>query len=123
RAWSQHRTPALGMEVAGHAGVTVAAGRVHVAFSDGTVTAYDAQTGNELWDPVDLTAEAEQALGQVPKYLDVDTTPELVEVKGVPAIVVGSYEGGVVALRADNGNQLWSNPGVLSVTDVTLWHQ
>src|SRR5690606_35507044 len=73
--WSQHRTPALGMEVAGYSGALVWRAKVYVAFSDGTVTAFDAKTGVERWQPVDLSAEAEQHLGEVPTYLDVDTTP------------------------------------------------
>lgn len=121
--WSQHRAPAMGMEIAGHAGLTVQDGRVHAAFSDGTVTAYDAVTGKERWLPVDLSAEAEQSLGEQPKYLDTDTTPVPVNLAGRPAIAVGSYEGGVFLLDAETGDQIWSNPGVLGVTNVSLWQQ
>lgn len=121
--WSQHRTPALGMEVSGHSGLAVLEGRVHVAFSDGTVTAFDATTGRERWLPVDLSAEAEQSLGEIPKYLDVDTTPIPIEPEGRQAVAVASYEGGVFALDAETGDQIWSNPGVLGVTDLTLWQQ
>lgn len=121
--WSQHRSPALGMEISGHAGLIVMDGRVHVAFSDGTVTAYAADTGKERWLPVDLSAEAEQSLGEVPAYLDTDTTPVAVSIDGRPAIVVGSYEGGVFALDAETGDQIWSNPGVLGVTHLSLWRQ
>ncbi len=123
RLWSQHRTPALGMEVAGHSGLLFHDGNLFVAFSDGTVTAYEAATGREAWDPVDLSAEAEQALGEVPAYLDVDTTPVAASIDGMDAIIVGSYAGGVMALQAENGNQIWSNTAVLSVTDVSYWHQ
>jgi outer membrane protein assembly factor BamB len=45
--WHQHRTPAAGMEVAGHSGVAVLRGKVFAGFSDGTVAAYDAKTGAE----------------------------------------------------------------------------
>lgn len=123
RIWSQHRTPAFGMEVAGHAGLLLHDNRVFVAFSSGTVAAFDAGTGRELWEPVDLAAEAEQALGEVPKYLDVDTTPRAVTVGGTDAIVVGSYAGGVTALVMETGNQLWFNNAVLGVTDVSIWRQ
>jgi outer membrane protein assembly factor BamB len=123
RLWSQHRTPASGMEVAGHAGLSAHQGVVYVAFSAGTVAAYAADGGRELWEPVDLAAEAEQILGEVPTYLDVDTTPEWLDLDGTPTLIVGSYSGGVHALRADTGNQLWSNPAVKSVTDVSVWHQ
>lgn len=121
--WSQHRTPAMGMEIAGHAGLAVLDGRVHVAFSDGTVTAYDAKTGKERWLPVDLSAEAEQSLGEVPQYLDVDTTPIAVNLDGRLTIAVGSYEGGVFLLDAETGDQIWSNSGVLGVTNISLWQQ
>src|SRR5262249_41727211 len=90
--WARHRTPALGMEVAGYAGVLVWRGLVYSAFSDGTVTAFDARTGEERWAPVDLTALAEQSLGEVPTYLDVDTTPVANTIDGQPVIYAGSYE-------------------------------
>jgi outer membrane protein assembly factor BamB len=117
--WSQHRTPAMGMEIAGHAGLAVLDGRVHAAFSDGTVTAYDAVTGKERWLPVDLSAEAEQSLGELPQYLDTDTTPVGVNLAGRPSVAVGSYEGGVFLLDAETGDQIWSNPA----TGDELWQR
>lgn len=121
--WSQHRAPAFGMEVAGHAAPLVSGGLVYLAFSDGTVTAFDAKTGEERWQPVDLSAEAEQTLGEIPQYLDVDTTPIAHELETGAAIFVGSYEGGVFALDAQTGTQLWANTGVRGVTDLLLWTQ
>ncbi|MEZ4226282.1 MAG: PQQ-binding-like beta-propeller repeat protein [Polyangiaceae bacterium] len=121
--WSQHRTPALGMEVAGYSGPLLWRGKLYVGFSDGTVTAFDAKTGDERWQPVDLSAEAEQTLGDVPTYLDVDTTP-VGDVTAAGAVVfVGSYQGGVFALDAESGTTLWSNPAVLGVSELTLWHE
>lgn len=121
--WSQHRTPALGMEVAGYSGATVWRGKVYAAFSDGTVTAFDARTGDERWQPVDLSAEAEQQLGEIPTYLDVDTTPVPDIAEQGPVVFVGSYAGGVFALDAETGTQVWSNPAVAGVSDLTLWTQ
>ncbi len=121
--WSQHRTPAAGMEVAGYSGPTVAGGKVFMGFSDGTVTAFDANTGEERWQPLDLSAEAEQLLGEVPQYLDVDTTPIATQLDVGPAVIVASYEGGVYALDADAGTQLWSNTELAGVYDITLWEQ
>jgi outer membrane protein assembly factor BamB len=123
RRWSQHRTPAAGMEVAGHAGPLVFRGNVYTGFSDGTVAAFDARTGVERWQPVDLSAEAEQLLGQLPQYLDVDTTPVADEIEAGPVIYVGSYVGGVYALEADTGTQVWSNPDVGGVADLVLWSE
>jgi outer membrane protein assembly factor BamB len=121
--WSQHRPPALGMEVAGYSGPLLWRGKIYAGFSDGTVTAFDAATGAERWQPVDLSAEAEQALGEVPTYLDVDTTPIGEMLEAGPAVFVGSYAGGVFALDAEAGTQIWANPAVGGVSELVLWKQ
>lgn len=123
RRWSQHRAPALGMEVAGYAGPLVSRGLVYAGFSDGTVTAYDALSGTERWQPVDLSAEAEEALGDVPRYLDVDTTPVAGTIDESPAVYVGSYDGGVFALDADSGAKIWGRNEVTGVHELVLWHE
>ena len=119
--WTQHRTPALGMEVAGYSGPLLWRGKVYVGFSDGNVTAFDASSGDERWQPVDLSAEAEQALGDIPTYLDVDTTPVGAMIDAGAVVFVGSYQGGVFALDAETGTTVWSNPAVLGVSEVTMW--
>lgn len=121
--WTQHRTPAMGMEVAGHSGVVVHNGYVYMGFSDGTATAFDAVTGDERWQPVDLAAEAEEALGDIPKYLDVDTTPEIVQTAAGEVAIFGSYVGGVYALDAKVGTLLWSNTAVRGVSDVSYYEE
>lgn len=121
--WHQHRTPAAGMEVAGHSGVAVFRGKVFAGFSDGTVGAFDAKTGAERWQPVDLAAEAEQVLGQVPDQLDVDTTPIPDTTPNGAVVYVSNYAAGVYALDAETGTQVWGNQGVFGVTDVTLFDQ
>lgn len=121
--WNQHRPPALGMEVAGYAGPLVWRGLVYAAFSDGTVTAFDARTGEERWAPVDLSAIAEQTLGELPTYLDVDTTPVPDVIAAQPVVYVASYEGGVFALNAETGSRVWSNTGVIGGSELYLWQQ
>jgi len=121
--WHQHRTPAAGMEVAGHSGVAVFHGKVFAGFSDGTVAAFDAKTGAERWQPVDLAAEAEQVLGQVPDQLDIDSTPVPDVTANGAVVYVSNYAAGVYALDAETGTQVWSNPGVFGVTDVMLFDQ
>ncbi|HYO96295.1 MAG TPA: PQQ-binding-like beta-propeller repeat protein [Polyangiaceae bacterium] len=121
--WHQHRTPAMGMEVAGYAGPTVFRDKVYTGFSDGTVLAFDAKSGAERWQPVDLAAEAEQTLGELPQQLDVDTTPVPDEIDAGAVVYVGSYAGGVFALDAETGTQVWTNPGVFGVTELFLWSE
>jgi len=121
--WSQHRTPAAGMEIAGYSGPLVWRDKLYVGYSDGVVMAYDANTGKECWQPVDLAAEAEQVVGDVPKYLDVDTTPVPGILEGGPAVFVASIQGGVFALDADTGAQIWSNSTTSGVTHLMLWEQ
>jgi len=123
RRWSQHRSPALGMEVAGYAGPLVFRELVYAGFSDGTVTAYDARNGEERWAPVDLSAVAEQTLGELPTYLDVDTTPVPDTIEDQPVVYVASYEGGVFALNADTGSRVWSNTNVHGGSELFLWEQ
>jgi outer membrane protein assembly factor BamB len=121
--WHQHRAPATGMEVAGYAGPTVYRDKVYTGFSDGTVLAFDAKTGAERWQPVDLSAEAEQTLGSVPEQLDVDTTPVPDQIEAGAVVYVANYAGGVFALDAETGAQVWSNSGVVGVTELTLWSE
>ncbi|WP_394849885.1 PQQ-binding-like beta-propeller repeat protein [Pendulispora brunnea] len=126
RKWQAQRTSALGMEIAGYAGPALANGKVYLAYSDGHVVAYDARDGSEKWTPVDLSAEAEQntSAGEVPRYLDVDTTPVPNEIPGSGNVVyVASYAGGVFALDAETGSRVWVNDQARGVTDLTLFNE
>jgi outer membrane protein assembly factor BamB len=123
--WQVRRTPALGMEISGHAGPALdpSTGLVYMAYSDGHVIAYDVKDGAEKWTPVDLSAEAEQAGGEAPRYLDVDTTPVLDEHPQGHVVYVSSYAGGVYALDASSGARVWSNDKAIGVTELTLFKE
>ncbi|OQX67603.1 MAG: hypothetical protein B6A08_14675 [Sorangiineae bacterium NIC37A_2] len=122
-AWSHHRSPAMGMEVAGYSGPCLFRGLIYQGFSDGTATAFDAKTGEERWRRVDLSADAEDVLGEVPQYLDVDTTPLGLELGVGPTVIFGHYLGGVSALDAELGTLLWSNPDVVGVSDIVYFEE
>jgi outer membrane protein assembly factor BamB len=123
--WQVKRTPALGMEISGHAGPAYdpSNGLVYMAYSDGHVIAYDTKDGAEKWTPVDLSAEAEQSAGEAPRYLDVDTTPILDEHPQGHVVYVSSYAGGIYALDANTGARVWSNDKASGVTDLTLFSE
>jgi outer membrane protein assembly factor BamB len=122
-AWNVHRTPALGMEIAQYAGPAIDGDMIYMAFSDGHVNAYDAKDGAERWTPVDLSAEAEQAAGEAPRYLDVDTTPIVDEQAGGKVVFVASYAGGVYALDARTGARVWMNEKAIGATELFLFDE
>jgi outer membrane protein assembly factor BamB len=123
--WHAHQTPALGMEISGHAGPAYdpGTGLVYMAYSDGHVSAYDVKDGGEKWTPIDLSAEAETAAGEAPRYLDVDTTPVIDEHPNGHVVYVSSYAGGVYALDATSGARVWSNDKAVGVTDLMLYKE
>ncbi len=119
----QKRQPAFGIEIGAMAGPVVANKKVITAFSDGAVMAYATSDGAEVWPTVDLSADAQAADGQPPQYLDADTTPVVLSVKGAQAVAVGHYEGGVYALDLEGGRILWKNADAVGVTNLLLWDQ
>ena len=122
--WFRHRTPAFGMEMSGYAGPAVHGDRVYAAFSDGVVIAYDVRDGSQRWYPVDLTAQIEQArTGEELRYLDVDTTPVVTKSGNDWVVIVASYEGGLFALDAETGMQVWQNEGATGITELALWER
>ncbi|MGO8994612.1 MAG: PQQ-binding-like beta-propeller repeat protein, partial [Polyangiaceae bacterium] len=96
---------------------------IYMAYSDGHVAAYDAKDGSERWPPVDLSAEAEQSLGDAPRYLDVDSTPVVEDLPGGKVVYVASYAGGVFALDAKSGSRVWVNDKAVGATELLLWQE
>lgn len=121
--WNQHRTPVAGMQLGGHSGLLAHGNRVYVGFSDGVVVAFDATSGAERWPPVDLAAEGESAPGGSSEHFDVDTTPVMDTIDGNPAVFVASAQGGLFALDAEGGTQIWQNPAVLGATQLLIWDE
>lgn len=126
--WHQHRAPAFGIEIGGYAGPVVGNGKVYTAFSDGVAMAYSTVDGSEQWPVVDLAVASAAGDGQPPQYLDVDTTPVLTttnagSAKSETVAIVASYEGGVFALDAENGHEVWRNPDARGASDLLLWEQ
>jgi len=117
--WKHIRTPAQGLEIAGHAGVAYDEGRVYVAFSTGHVVAYDIDTGKERWPEVDLSATGGTAAEDQQPYFDVDTTPLVVGDR----VLFGSIAGGITALDATAGSAIWRRAEATGVAWLTHWHE
>ena len=121
--WQTRRTPALGMEIGGYGGPTVDGSRVFISYSDGHVGAYDVTDGSEKW-LIDLSAEAEQTAGsETQRYLDVDTTPLVIETSAGRVVITASYGGGVYALDEGSGAHIWANTEARGVHEVVHWHE
>jgi outer membrane protein assembly factor BamB len=104
--WKHLRTPALGLEIAGHAGVAYDADRIYAAFSTGRVVAYDVDTGRERWPEVDLTSVGGVSEGEEQRYFDVDTTPLVYGDR----VFVANVTTGIFALDSTAGTQIWRRP-------------
>jgi outer membrane protein assembly factor BamB len=119
--WSQHRTPAGGMEIAGHAGAAVSGDRVYTGFSSGVVAGYSLADGKEVMS-VDLSSGVAPG-SEAARYLDVDTTPIPARIGPTDVIFVASYPGGVFALDTRDGGRVWSNTETIGVTAISLWRE
>ncbi len=122
--WQAHRTPAMGMEVAGHAGVAFDQNRIFAAFSDGHVAAFDANSGTDAWpEQLDLLAGAD-ANAEAARYLDVDTTPVVASHPQQGRVIyVAAYSTGVFAIATASGTILWHNVHALGVADIAYWSE
>jgi outer membrane protein assembly factor BamB len=85
-----------------HAAPTVANGRVFAVSTDDVLTAWDANTGQEIWNYQALVEPARLLRASSPAVTG-DT------------VVATFASGEVVALRAENGNDLWNQ--ALSLTN------
>ena len=93
--WQHRREAPARFSVAGESGVTVADGRVHLGFSDGTLLTLSADDGAVLWSR-DL---AEKGV----EFRDVDATPVLIG----GTLFSASLAGGLYALDPATGIPRW----------------
>ncbi len=102
------------LSVAGHAGVTLIDRHLLTASTDGVVVALDPGDGSVQWErdtSLDLPSES----GGVTQFLDVDTTPAVVDDK----VYAASFSGGLYALELSNGSVVWREPDILRVSGIT----
>lgn len=106
--WRVKRPVPEGITVRGQAPVTVdpAAKRAYLGFSDGALTAVSMTDGSQIWSV---------QLGRPRKlFADVDAQPILQN--GGRTLLAASYNGGLYALEAANGREVWKKPDVLHLT-------
>jgi outer membrane protein assembly factor BamB len=93
--WQYERETPEGFTIHGYAAPRMRDGVVYAGFSDGYLTALQADTGDLLWSR-SLAAASDQ-------FVDVDATP----IVQSDRIIAASFSGGVYALRPKDGDVLW----------------
>ncbi len=109
--WTYAKEPVEEITIAGHAGMLLDDGRLFAAFTDGAVAAINPADGQLFWE-IETSVDIELRPGNVPQFLDVDTTPVLL--KGT--LYVASFTAGLYALNASSGTVEWRDPAFKGVT-------
>ena len=109
--WTYDREPVDEITIAGHAGLLIEQGRLYAAFTDGAVAAIDPADGRSHWE-IETALDVDRRPGDVPQFLDVDTTP--VMLRGT--LYVASFTAGLYALDPVNGSVEWRDSAFKGVT-------
>jgi outer membrane protein assembly factor BamB len=112
--WSYKRDRGDGFLVAGHSALELTEGGLLLAgFSDGTIVALDALDGRVKWERP-TSVDAPDAEPGRPRYLDVDTTPVIVD----NHVYAASFAAGLYCLDANNGSVIWREPELTGITSL-----
>lgn len=109
--WTYDKEPVEEITIAGHAGMLLEDGRLYAAFTDGAVAAINPTDGRLYWE-IETSVDIELRPGNVPQFLDVDTTP----VMRNGTIYIASFTAGLYALDAASGTVEWRDAEFTGVT-------
>jgi outer membrane protein assembly factor BamB len=109
--WTYDREPVEEITIAGHAGMLLEEGRLYAAFTDGAVAAINPTDGRLYWE-IETSIDVELRPGNVPQFLDVDTTPIIRQ----GTLYVASFTAGLYALDAASGTVEWRDAEFQGVT-------
>ena len=109
--WTYDKEPVEEITIAGHAGLLLEEGRLYAAFTDGAVAAINPADGQLLWE-METATDVDLRPGNVPQFLDVDTTP--VMLRG--SLYIASFTAGLYALNPRSGTVEWRDPEFKGVT-------
>jgi outer membrane protein assembly factor BamB len=109
--WRYEKEPVEEITIAGHAGMLLEGGRLFAAFTDGAVAAINPADGRLFWE-IETGLDVERRPGNVPQFLDVDTTPVMLQGK----LYIASFTAGLYALDPTNGTVQWRDPSLQGVT-------
>ena len=111
--WTYDKEPVEEITIAGHAGLLLEGGRLYAGFTDGAVAAINPGDGRLFWE-VETSVDVELRPGNVPQFLDVDTTPVLL--RGM--LYIASFTAGLYALDAASGTVEWRDAEFQGVTGI-----
>jgi outer membrane protein assembly factor BamB len=111
--WRVRRSPPDGFSISGHAGLAVAGTTLITAFTSGVVAAFDAGDGSLLWER-DTSVELESAAGDAPRFVDVDTTPVVID----DTVYVASFAGGLYGLELRSGTVRFRDESLTGITAI-----
>jgi outer membrane protein assembly factor BamB len=111
--WTYAKEPVDEITIAGHAGMLLDDGRLYAAFTDGAVAAINPADGRLFWE-VETALDIERRPGNVPQFLDVDTTPVIVRGR----LYIASFTAGLYALNPTNGTVEWRDETFQGVTGI-----
>jgi outer membrane protein assembly factor BamB len=111
--WTYDKEPVEEITISGHAGLLLEDGRLYAGFTDGAVAAINPADGRLFWE-VETSVDVELRPGNVPQFLDVDTTPVLLR----GTLYIASFTAGLYALDADSGTVEWRDAAFQGVTGI-----
>ncbi|RLB55009.1 MAG: hypothetical protein DRJ42_07405 [Deltaproteobacteria bacterium] len=112
--WTYRRDAPEGYSISGHAGIVMFRDMLLTAMTDGTVVALDPGHGTVVWER-DTSVDVEGPAGGRPQFVDVDTTPIVID----GDLYVASFAGGLYALDPMSGTVTWhdqTRTGVVGIT-------
>lgn len=109
--WSFEKEPVNEITIAGHAGLLLDERKLYAAFTDGSVAALNPTDGRVFWE-IETALDVERRPGNVPQFLDVDTTPVLLR----GTLYIASFTAGLYALDPINGTVEWRDDAFQGVT-------
>lgn len=109
--WNYEKDPVNEITIAGHAGLLLEERKLYAAFTDGSVAALNPVDGRLFWE-IETALDVDRRPGNVPQFLDVDTTPVLLR----GTLYVASFTAGLYALDPINGTVQWRDETFQGVT-------
>ncbi len=103
--WTYRRDTPAGLTIRGGVGVALAGDRLFAGFSDGVLVSLGANDGRLIWEA--------RLAGALKKFPDVDAVPVVRDGR----VYAASFAGGVFALDAATGKELWRTeaPGAVAL--------